>query len=97
MGIVVGVLTLLMPGVTAIVLLAFVAAWSILGGGLRIAAAIKLRNHIEGEWVLIVSGVLSILFGLAILFLPDAGPVSIAWIIGFWAIIVGTLFVLSGF
>lgn len=96
LGIVVGALTLVMPGVTAFVLLVSVAAWSILGGALRIAAAINLRKHIEGEWFLILSGVLSVFFGLAILILPHAGLVSIAWIIGFWAIAFGTLFVLSG-
>ncbi len=97
LGIVVGVLTLFMPGITALILLGFVAAWSILGGILRIVAAIQLRKKIKGEWFMILSGVLSILFGVAIIALPHAGLLSIAWIIGFWAIAIGVVFVLLAF
>ena len=41
-------------------------------------AAIQLRKQIEGKWILIVSGLLSIAFGVAIVALPHAGLVSIA-------------------
>ncbi|MCX7564991.1 HdeD family acid-resistance protein [Sulfitobacter sp. F26169L] len=97
LGIVVGLLTLFMPGITALVLLMFVAAWSILGGVLRIVAAIQLRKKIEGEWIMVLSGVLSIVFGVAIIALPHAGLVSIAWLIGFWAIAFGILFIMLAF
>lgn len=97
LGVAMGLLTLFMPGITALLLLAFVAVWSILGGVLRIATAIQLRKKIQGEWVLIFSGVLSILFGIAIVALPHAGLVSIAWLIGFWAIVFGVVFVLLAF
>ena len=85
---------LFMPGLSAFVLLIFIAAWSVLGGALRIFAAIQLRKKIDGDWFLALSGVLSILFGVAIVALPYAGLVSIAWIIGFWAIAFGVMFVL---
>lgn len=94
LGIAVGAFMLLMPGVSAYILLIFVAAWAILGGLLRIFAAIQLRRQIEGEWILIFSGILSVAFGVAIVALPHAGLVSIAWIIGFWALILGLVFVL---
>ncbi|WP_108482027.1 HdeD family acid-resistance protein [Oceaniglobus ichthyenteri] len=97
LGIIVGLLALFMPGTTAFVLLAFVAVWSIIGGLLRIVAAIQLRKMIEGEWMLILSGLISVLFGIAILVLPHAGLVSIAWLIGFWAVAFGFLFVLLAF
>lgn len=97
LGVVVGLLTLLMPGVTAFVLLVFIAAWSILGGLFRIIAAIQLRKKIDGEWLMVLSGLLSVLFGVAIIALPHAGLVSIAWLIGFWAIAFGILFVLLAF
>ncbi|WP_341864174.1 HdeD family acid-resistance protein [Gymnodinialimonas sp. 57CJ19] len=94
LGIVAGGLMLFMPGITALVMLVFLAAWSILGGALRILLAVQLRKEIEGEWLLVVSGLLSIAFGVAIVALPHAGLVSIAWIIGFWAIAFGVLFIL---
>lgn len=94
LGIVAGGVMLLMPGISAFVLLVFVAAWSVLGGALRIFAAIQLRKKIDGEWFLGLSGLLSIVFGVAIVALPHAGLVSIAWIIGFWAVAFGVLFIL---
>lgn len=94
LGIVAGGVMLLMPGISAFVLLVFVAAWSVLGGALRIFAAIQLRKKIDGEWFLGLSGLLSIVFGVAIVALPHAGLVSIAWIIGFWAVAFGVVFIL---
>ncbi|WP_241962916.1 HdeD family acid-resistance protein [Thalassorhabdomicrobium marinisediminis] len=97
LGIVVGLLMLFMPAVTAFFLVILIAVWSILGGVLRIVAAVQLRKKIEGEWLLILSGVLSILFGIAVIALPYAGLVSIAWLIGFWAVVFGILFVVLAF
>lgn len=94
LGIVAGGIMLFMPGLSAFVLLIFIAAWSVLGGVLRVIAAIQLRKEIDGEWFLGLSGALSILFGVAIVALPHAGLVSIAWIIGFWAVAFGVAFVL---
>ena len=45
-----GSITLFMPGVTAYALLMLVAAWSFVGGVLRIGAAIRLGDHVKGEW-----------------------------------------------
>ncbi len=94
LGVFIGATMLLMPGITAYLLLMLVAAWSVVGGVLRIAAAIRLRDHIKGEWVLAVGGVLSLLFGILLVLAPHAGIVSLAWLIGFWAIAFGILFVL---
>ena len=53
LGIAIGLLAFLMPGVTALILLMFVAAWAIVGGVLRIVLAIRLRKEITGEWFLV--------------------------------------------
>lgn len=97
LGIVVGALTLLMPGVSAFVLLMFVAGWAIAGGVLRIVAAIQLRKRIEGEWLLGLSGVLSILFGVLLVAVPAAGILSLVWLIGAWAIVFGILLAVLAF
>jgi uncharacterized membrane protein HdeD (DUF308 family) len=55
--------------------------------------AIKLRKEIEGEWWLITTGILSVLFGFLILLFPGAGALSIAFIIGWFAILYGALLV----
>ena len=90
-GIVLGVLTLLWPGTTATVLLAFIAAWAIVTGVFEIAAAVWLRKVIEGEWTLILAGALSVLFGVLLLVQPTAGALAIIWLIGAYAIVFGVL------
>jgi uncharacterized membrane protein HdeD (DUF308 family) len=60
-------------------------------GVLEIAAAVRLRYHVEGEWLLIPSGALSVLFGLALAFLTIAGLLVIAWWVGAYAIISGAM------
>ena len=62
-----------MPGLTGLVLLFFIAGWAIAAGVFEIVGAIKLRKEIEGEWWLIATGVLSVLFGVLILMFPGAG------------------------
>ena len=84
-----GVLTFLWPGITAVALLAVIAAWSILRGITEILAAIRLRDMIENEWLLIVSGACSIAFGVILVARPGAGALAVVWIIGSYAIAIG--------
>jgi len=72
-GIAAAVITVVLPALTALVLVYIVAGWALVTGVLEIAAAIKLRKHIAGEWLLALSGVVSILFGLVAAVVPLAG------------------------
>src|SRR5262245_6763720 len=73
LGIVVGFITLTTPGITALALLFYIAIWSIARGVLEIVAAIRLRKEIEGEWLLILGGLASVLFGFLLITRPGAG------------------------
>ncbi len=97
LGVGVGALTLFMPDISAFVLLMFIAGWAIAGGILRIIAAIQLRREIEGEWFLVLGGILSILFGGLLIVMPGAGIVSLVWLIGLWAVTFGALFIMLAF
>ena len=92
-GIAAGVLTVLWPQITAVVLLMFIAAWAIAMGVMQIVGAIKLRNEIEGEWLLIASGVLSVLFGVMLIAWPGAGALAMVLVIGAFAIMFGILMI----
>ncbi len=99
LGIFAGIIVLMMPILSTIslVTLAWImlAIWSIATGGLELAAAMRLRHEIKGEWILGLSGLVSLVFGLAIPILlwnnPAAGIVTMAWMIGFYAILHGVL------
>jgi uncharacterized membrane protein HdeD (DUF308 family) len=96
-GVAIGALFLAMPvlatlayAFTALALLSF---WAIVTGIFEIVAAVRLRKEMEGEWLLILSGLLSVLLGLAIPAVlmsdPVATIVSVGWLIGVYALIAG--------
>ena len=93
LGILVGILTLAWPGITALVLLLFIAGWAIATGILQIVGAVRLRKEIDNEWLLIASGVLSVIFGLILVVQPGAGALALLYVIGFYAVLYGILLV----
>jgi uncharacterized membrane protein HdeD (DUF308 family) len=97
LGIAVGALTFMLPGMTALILLLAIAGWAVAIGVLQIIGAIRLRKEIDNEWFLIVSGVISVLFGLALLVNPGAGALALVWVIGIYAIIAGVLYIALAF
>jgi uncharacterized membrane protein HdeD (DUF308 family) len=95
-GIGAGVLTFMWPGVTALALVWFIAAWAIVTGVFEIVAAVRLRRVIEGEWLLALSGALSVAFGLLVFAFPAAGAVGIAFVLGAYAVAAGVILVTLG-
>jgi uncharacterized membrane protein HdeD (DUF308 family) len=91
-----GVVTFLWPGITALLLIWFIAAWGIVTGILEIAAAIRLRRVISGEWMLALTGILSIVFGILVFAFPRAGAIGISWILGAYAGAAGLLLIALG-
>lgn len=96
-GIAAGILTFAWPGITALVLLFFIAGWAIAIGVFQIIGAIRLRKEIDNEWYLILCGVISVLFGIGILIVPGAGALALVWVIGFYAVVEGILYVALAF
>jgi uncharacterized membrane protein HdeD (DUF308 family) len=96
LGIAVGIVTFVWPGITELALLYIIAAWAVVTGGFEIAAAIRLRKEIRGEWLLVLSGAISVLFGLALMVYPAAGALAIVWLLGSYAIIFGVLLLVLG-
>jgi uncharacterized membrane protein HdeD (DUF308 family) len=66
-----------------------VAFWAIFTGLLEIVAAIRLRDVISTEWLVGLSGALSIVFGVLVAAQPGAGALTIVYLFGFYAILAG--------
>lgn len=96
-GLVAGALTFFWPGVTALVLVLFIGAWALISGIFQIIGAIQLRKEIDNEWMLILGGVVSVLFGIGVLIVPGAGALALIWVIAFYSILFGILTVAAAF
>jgi uncharacterized membrane protein HdeD (DUF308 family) len=96
LGVGIGAVALFLPRVTALALVILVAVWAFLGGALAVAAAIRLRRELKGEWLLVLTGLLSVLFALLIAFWPEAGLVALVWLVGFFALLRGMLLLSLG-
>jgi uncharacterized membrane protein HdeD (DUF308 family) len=90
------VIAFLYPGLTALALIFLIAAWALITGVFEIVAAYRLRRVIAGEWMLALSGVLSLLFGVLVFAFPAAGAVGIAWLMGVYAAAAGLLLISLG-
>ncbi len=95
-GVLVGILTFAWPGITALVLLYLIAGWAIATGLMEIFAAVQLRRQIQGEWLLGLGGILSIVFGVLLAIQPGSGAVALVWLIGGYAVVFGVLLIALG-
>jgi len=87
--VIVGLLALLQPDTAALTWLYLVSGFAVVSGILHMAGAIQLRRHFE--WVLILNGALTTLFGILMILLPLAGLLSLIWLLGAYSVFFGAL------
>ncbi len=88
LGIVIGILAAMWPGLTVLVFVLMIAIWALLAGGLLFAAALSL--HIShGRWLLVFGAVISLIYGLVLLASPLIGALVLTWWLGAYALIFG--------
>ena len=92
-----GVVAFWYTGMTTVVLLMFIAAWAIVIGATQIWGAIALRSVLQNEWLLILNGILSIAFGVILMVQPGAGALAVVWMIAWFAIFFGCLYIALAF
>lgn len=90
-GIGAGVIAIMIPDLTALVLVLVIGATALATGILDIAMAIRLRKVIRGEGFLFLSGFVSVMFGVSVFFFPGAGALALVWLISIYAIVTGGL------
>jgi uncharacterized membrane protein HdeD (DUF308 family) len=96
-SIVAGVLVLVWPQLTALFLLYMIAARALMTGIVDIITAIRLRKEIEGEVLLILGGLASVLFGLIAFVRPGAGALAVISLIAIYAVFVGAILIILAF
>src|SRR4029450_9153816 len=96
LGIIIGLVIFHAPGITALALVIYIAAWALMIGATEIALAIKMRREIKGEWFLILMGLASIIFAGLLFWNPLAGAAALIWIIAWYAVIMGVLAIVFG-
>jgi uncharacterized membrane protein HdeD (DUF308 family) len=92
-GIIAGIVAFAYTGITALVLLVFIAVWAIIIGVLQLYAAIQLWKVIDNDWWLILSGLLSIAFGAVLIAWPSTGALAVIWTIAWFAVFFGCMFI----
>jgi uncharacterized membrane protein HdeD (DUF308 family) len=94
-GIAVGIIAILAPATTAVAVTLLVGIYSIATGVARTAAAYMLGS-LRDNWVLGLSGVVSVIFGVLLIAAPGAGILAVLWLIGYYAIFAGITTVVFG-
>jgi uncharacterized membrane protein HdeD (DUF308 family) len=92
-----GIIAIVDPRITIFVLVLLMGANALFTGVLDIILAIRLRKQIEGEWLLALSGVISIVFGVVVIVFPPAGALAIAFLVGLYATVIGILLLVLAF
>jgi uncharacterized membrane protein HdeD (DUF308 family) len=84
-----GVIALVWPGPTALVLVLVVGVWAFIGGVFEIFAAFQSGETAGTRALFIVAGLVSILFGVVLFARPNVGAVTLALLFGLFALIYG--------
>lgn len=96
LGIVIGVIAAIWPGITVLAFVFMVAAWSLLSGGLMLGAAVGLKIS-HGRWWLVFGGIISLLYGFLLFVSPLIGALVLTWWMGAYALVLGVSLVVLGF
>jgi uncharacterized membrane protein HdeD (DUF308 family) len=96
-GIIVGLITFIVPAVAAIALLILIAAWALVTGVMELVFAFKANQNTAIRWMFAISGILSITLGFLMLAKPLIGALVIAWVVGAYAVLAGIVLIILAF
>lgn len=96
LGVAAGVITILWPRITVVVLLVVIAVWAIIAGIMQIVAAFRLRKYVRNEWFLAVSGIVTLALGIVLIVQPAQGAVALVFAIAIFAVAWGITLIVLG-
>jgi uncharacterized membrane protein HdeD (DUF308 family) len=92
-GVAAGIVAFAYTGMTALVLLMFIAVWAIIIGALQLYAAAQLWKVIDNGWWLVFGGLISIAFGVVLIGWPSTGALALIWTIAWYAVFFGCMLI----
>jgi uncharacterized membrane protein HdeD (DUF308 family) len=95
-GIAIGVAAALWPGITLLAFVFMVAAWSLVSGGLQLAAALSLKIS-HGRWLLAFGAIASMIFGVLLFASPLVGALVLTWWVGAYSLVFGCALIVLAF
>jgi uncharacterized membrane protein HdeD (DUF308 family) len=89
-----GIVAFAWPGATVLAILFVIAFWSIVGGIVEIMEAFAMRRRGSSTWGwMLAAGAVSVLFGIVLLAWPGAGLITLLWLVGGYAVVVGAILI----
>lgn len=95
-GVLFGIVAIIWPNVTALLLILLVGVWCLIEGLFQIYSGLMMTSDTGLRVVLGVSGALSIVIGIIFIVAPGEGAIALIWVIGTFAIAYGILNVMFG-
>lgn len=92
-GIAAGLVAWFYPGIAGLTLLLLIAWWAIITGVMEIVYAIQLRKELQNDFLYILAGIASVVFGALVIYRPGAGALAVLWIIATYALVFGVLLI----
>jgi uncharacterized membrane protein HdeD (DUF308 family) len=96
LGIVIGIVAAIWPGITVLAFVFMVGAWALLSSGLMLGAAVSLKIS-HGRWLLVFGAIISLLYGLLLFASPLIGALVLTWWVGAHALVFGVTLILLAF
>ena len=96
LGIAVGTLVFLYPDQAGTAIVLVIALWAVASGAVAVISAVRLRRNIEDEWLLGLSGIVSIILGVILVLRPQFGQVTTTYVLGTYGLVFGIVLVVFG-
>jgi uncharacterized membrane protein HdeD (DUF308 family) len=96
-GIVIGIITIAWPAVTTVIVVYLIAIWALIHGFGEIYNALKLRKDVEGEWMPLIIGIVSVILGLLLLIRPLTAGTVVTWLVGLIVLVLGVFWLIMAF
>jgi uncharacterized membrane protein HdeD (DUF308 family) len=96
-GIAAGVVVFAWPGLTVLTLGYLIGYWAIITGIFEVVVAVSLRREIRGEWLYLLFGIISIVFGIYVAFIPALGLAYLTLMIAIYGFVAGFSLIAAAF